>query len=305
MNTRIKMRALQIFSAVLRTGAETRAGEMLGLSQPAVSAVLANLETELGFKLFDRVKGRLQPTTEAGYFYEYSQRLVSQFENLDKVAQDIREANSGHIRIAANPSVSLHVLPQVIARFRKSHPNIELMIQTQSSHQVREALHTQQFDIGIAEMPVLYQSVDVEEISSLCVCVMPSGHPLEALEVVTPQDMVGHPTVVTAREHMVTDRLRRIFAEAGLDLSIVVEAQLVDVTCSIVAQGGGIAVIDTMTAMDFAHRGVVARPFLPRITLDLAVMFPRTRPRSIATRAFHAMLQQEMSSNEGYIIPAA
>lgn len=293
--SRIKLRALQVFRAVLIAGTETRASEIMGISQPTISALLSNLEIELGFKLFTRVKGRLQPTVEAGYFYESVEKIISGFDSLKQIARDIREANTGQIRIAAVPAISVHVLPQVIAKFRAQHPKVRIVVQTQSSHVVRESMSSQQFDIGFAESPIDAQSVDVENLSCQCVCIMPEDHPLTAREFVGPSDLVSEFLVVPGKEHMVTFQLRQAFAEAGYAVEPTVESQLMIVAGAIVAQGNCIGIVDPMTASHFEGRGVVSRPFLPAIELDIAAIFPKTRPRSLASEVFYEFFREEFA----------
>lgn len=289
-----KLRELQVFSAVLKTGATTRAGEILGLSQPAVSSAISGLESELGFPLFDRVKGRLLPTVEAGYFYESVRRLLDEFDNLGQIAKDIREANVGNVRIAASHAFSEHLLPKVIARFRKLRPNVEIVLQTQSSHHVREGLHSQQFDIGIAELPVFHPSVEIEEVSFPCVCVMMQDCELAKLSVVTPQDMKDYPLILNSPDHMVSLQINKAFREAGIEPSMPIEAMLMGVACSIAEQGAGIAVVDQLTAAHYAAHGVVSRPIEPKIALNVAVILPKLRPRSIATQLFYDLLKDEI-----------
>jgi DNA-binding transcriptional LysR family regulator len=290
---------LQVFRAVLIAGTETRASEIMGLSQPTISALLSGLERELGFKLFIRVKGRLQPTVEAGYFFQSVDKIISGFENLGQIAKDIREANAGNIRIAAVPAIAVHILPRVIARFRAQHPEVRFDVQTQSSHIVREWLSTQQFDIGFAELPIDVQSVDVDKLSYRCVCIMPEGHPLAAREIITPADLVNEPLIIPAKEHMVTFQLRQAFAEAGCRIEPLVESQLMIVIGAIVAQGNGVGIVDPFTAAHFDGRGAITRAFSADIKLDLAAIFPNTRPRSRITEAFYALFREEFATYGG------
>jgi DNA-binding transcriptional LysR family regulator len=287
---------LQVFRAVLIAGTETRASEIMGLSQPTISALLSNLETELGFKLFIRIKGRLQPTAEAGYFFESVDKIISGFENLGRIAQDIREANAGNIRIAAVPAISVHILPRVIARFRALPPKVRFDVQTQSSHIVREWLSTQQFDIGFAELPIDVQSVDVDRLSYRCVCIMPEGHPLATRKIITPADLVNEPLVIPSKEHMVTFQLRQAFAEAGCRIEPLVESQLMIVVGAIVAEGNGVGIVDPLTAAHFEGRGVVTRAFSADIKLELAAIFPKTRSRSRVTVAFYDLFREESAA---------
>ena len=71
----LSIRQLQTFREIMRSGSVTGASRVLGRTQPSVSAMLASLEAELGFELFERHKGRLIPKPEAHFFFEETQEI--------------------------------------------------------------------------------------------------------------------------------------------------------------------------------------------------------------------------------------
>jgi len=95
----MQVREVECFQAIMTAGTMTRASQLLGISQPAVSNTIATLEHRLGFKLFLRKSGRLQPTAEAIIFYEDAQRLLEAVERTNEAATRLRQRKSGHITI--------------------------------------------------------------------------------------------------------------------------------------------------------------------------------------------------------------
>ena len=150
----MRIRQLECFRTLMIHGTMTRAAELLSISQPAISSTIANLEHETGLKLFVRKGGRLQPTPEARLFFVEAERALEAVEKTNRIAKEIRTGKRGHLAIAAYASISINLLPRLMAEFAKERPGLELKIITRNSQSVRELMTTQQFDLAIAELPL-------------------------------------------------------------------------------------------------------------------------------------------------------
>jgi DNA-binding transcriptional LysR family regulator len=164
-----------------------------------------------------------------------------------------------------------------------------------SSEKVVDWIAAQQFDLGLAVMPVDHPAIEVEPLDpSEAACVLPAGHPLEAKTVIVPRDLEDLPFVSLGTEHRVRFEIDQAFEEAGVKRSIGVVAQLSAVVCQLVECGRGVGIVDPFTAADFAERGVVVRPFRPAIFFNTALLYPAHRPRSRLTRDFAALLRASL-----------
>ena len=103
----LNIRQLRAFAAVMLAGSVTGAATRLRISQPAISALIAGLERDLGFSLFLRDRNRLQPTSEAASFYRSVAAVLERLDGLERLATDIRQADEGTLRIAALPMLAL------------------------------------------------------------------------------------------------------------------------------------------------------------------------------------------------------
>lgn len=147
----MNLRQLEAFRAVMLSGSVTQAAASLHISQPAVSKLVADLEHQVGFRLFVRSKGvALTITPEADIFFHEVERSFAGIAVLKRAAADIRNTSTGMLRIAALPALAVSFLPAVIAVFRKRHPGVSIQLQTRSSSTVRQWIANQQFDVGLA-----------------------------------------------------------------------------------------------------------------------------------------------------------
>ena len=189
----MRLRQLECFRALMLHGTMTRAAELLGMSQPGISAMIANLERATRLTLFVRRGGRLQPTPEGKLFYVEAARALEAVENAARIAGEIRTGRRGHLAIAAYPSISISLLPRVLSQFSRGRPELQLKIITRNSATVRELMSTQQFDIAVAELPLDYPTSQMEVFSYECVCMLPKAHPLARKRQITPNDLDGIP----------------------------------------------------------------------------------------------------------------
>src|SRR5690242_16206591 len=102
----MQLRALETFAEIVRSGSATAAGRNLGMAQPAVSRLLAQLEAEVGFELFYRDRGRLVPTKDALTLAEEVGLALTGFARIDSLIRDIAASATGELRVVAPPSFS-------------------------------------------------------------------------------------------------------------------------------------------------------------------------------------------------------
>ena len=103
----MRLRQIEVFHAVYSTGSMTSAAAMLNVSQPSVSKVLAHAEQQLGYLLFDRVKGKLVATPEAHRLFAHVSAVYRDVDRLRHVAEHLRQGNWGRIRVACAPAFGL------------------------------------------------------------------------------------------------------------------------------------------------------------------------------------------------------
>ncbi len=276
----MNVRQLECFRAVMVTGMMTRAADFLGITQPSVSNLIANLEYEIGFDLFKRTKGRLIPTPEAHYFYQDVDRTLGSIEQTAHTARQIRDRELGNLVIASYPGIAFDFLPKIISEFIAERPNVRIKLLSRSSEVVRELVPTQQFDLAIAELPGDHPAVETEPLAFQCVCALPAGHRLARKRVITPPDLDHEPFISLFREHQTYFQVANAFANAGTSWNVVAETQFFATACSFVSYRAGVAIVDPFTASKFKEQGLIVKPFEPAIDYRIGLLYPLDRVRS-------------------------
>lgn len=289
----MRIRQLECFRTLMIHGTMTRAAELLGISQPAISSTIANLEHETGLKLFVRKGGRLQPTPEARLFFVEAERALEAVEKTHRIAKEIRTGKRGHLAIAAYASISINLLPRLMAEFAKERPGLQLKIITRNSQSVRELMSTQQFDLAIAELPLDYPTSNMEVISYECQCMVPVGHPLAALDVITPADLDGVPFVSLFKGDPIYQQLAMAFSAYGASWNVVAETEFFSTACELVCAGMGVGIIDPVVSLPFTGN-LVLKPFSPPIKYEIALLLPTQEEPSQLVREFVRFLRQHL-----------
>ena len=295
----INHRQLEAFQAVIEVGTVTAAAERLYITQPAASRLIQDLEQALGLTLFERRRGRLEPTVEAQVLYEEVERSFTGLNKIFQTAEDIRTLKTGTLRIAAMPAMALGFLPRVIKTFSALHANVKISLQIRSSVKVMEWVASQQFDFGLAavqhEHPAVKQELLLE---APFVAVLPLDHRLAAKRSIRPEDFENESFVSLGTELDVRSRVDSIFAEARVNRQLMIDTQLSAAVCRIVAQGSGVSLVEPITAYDFLERGeVITRPFRPELMFRYSVLFPVHRTRSKIAREFLELVKLDLRAS--------
>lgn len=292
----LRFRQLQAFHAIVETGTVTAAAARLGISQPGLSNLLAQLERETRVLLFERRKGRLVPTPEADVLFREVDTVVRGLEHVSQAVTDLQNKQAGQLQVASQHSMSFSLLPRVIARFAADRPDLSISFQSQYSAKIQEWVAAGLFEIGICEMPMLYPELSAVPLSFEMRVALPSDSPLLAHTVLTPELLADAPFAVMGPEHMTYRRLRESFQNAGLNLRARVHSHLFRNLLSFVQEGMCCALVDPFAAEYDLSGRVETRPFKPRITIDMAVITSRERPLSAVGAAFLEDLLKELVS---------
>lgn len=278
----MNLRQLEAFRAVMTSGSITSAAHTMHLSQPAVSKLIADLEHAIGFKLFVRSKGSaLTVTPEAEFFFHEVERSFIGIEGLKRTAANIRNLATGNLQIASLPALSFNFLPRVISGFHKHHPGVSVRLYTFSSSTVRQWLANQQFDVGLATRAHEIAGVSSTTfLRSVGACVLPPGHRLADHDVIEPADLAGEPFISLMSGDQTRRQIDRVFDNAGVDRTLIVETQYAMTVCSLVMQGVGCSIVNPAAAADFVAQGLIVRPFRPRVEFEYMLHTPALRPLS-------------------------
>lgn len=183
---------LRTFSALARIGSFSRAGEQVGLSQPAVSRHIRALEDRMGVRLFERI-GRRAVLTSAGRALQARvDALMRGARELPRVLKDLSEGLQGDLRIGASITAANAFLPALLGRYRQRHPGVELALQPGSSARLIESLRRGELDVAFTASDRLPSDVTtLAEIPDEIVLFATPGHELCRRRQLKPANLSG------------------------------------------------------------------------------------------------------------------
>jgi DNA-binding transcriptional LysR family regulator len=286
--------------AVIENGTVTQAASVLGITQPALSARIAKLESRIGFPLFDREGGNsLRPTPRALEFYESVRAVLAHVEQLALTAERLRTGATGTLVVASHPAASISILPGVVARFRSLSPGVDVRMINRTSEDVRAYFEASIVDLAIAELPVDLAQVERRRVSIDLVAILPTGHPLAARATLSPADLADQPFVSMTTGRAIGHIISNAVREKGGGFTKVIEAEYFSTICALVATGQGVSVVDPWSARMFAHLGLVSRPLTPAIRYEIAVFFRSDRRLADPARLFLGLLEETLLNPNG------
>ena len=275
----IRLRQLRAFKAIVEHGSVSEAAATLGLTQSTVSKVLAALELEIGFKLFDRAGRRLGLSEQGQLFYQQTVNAIDLLEGIQSAAADIRENVSARFRVAAiGPLLMSSFLPRVLAGFAKEFPQYRFTVETKTRAEIGDWVANQHTDIGFTLLPVQQRQLQSRTVARVrAVAIVPAGHDLSDRPFLKPRDTRNTCLVMPRSSVRLRHLVEASFIQAGIDLRPSFETSNAVSTANLVAEGLGIAIVDPFTVTGIPPWKIKALPWEPTTILDYGMIWPGSR----------------------------
>lgn len=279
-------RQLEVFRAIMRNRTLTAAAEALHVSQPAVSKVLCHFEIQIGYRLFERLGGRLVPTAEAQLLYRDADRIFREIEVLKGLSDRIRDKQVGLLRVGASAPPTFALLPHATERFRQRNPGLRIVLQTLPAAEIDEHILVGDIDLGITMRRSIEPHIRCESLGKASlVALMRADSPLAALKVVTPSDLIGHALISYSANTTAGASLEIAFAQAGIERQMEIEISLSISALPLVQRGLGVALVDGLVPWT-SYGALAVRPFLPEVSLEIVLSSSVLRPQTRYGREF-------------------
>lgn len=283
----MRLRHIEVFHAVYSTGSVTRAAEMLSVSQPSVSKVLAHAEQQLGYSLFDRVRGKLIPTPEADQLFAHVLKVSDSVERLRHLAENLRAAEQGSIRIAATPAFGIDLLPRAIASYRALHPDTVFLVETLHHDEIAVALQESRIDVGLAFDPEFIPGIARAPLAKASFIVLsPPEMDFGGAKAVSITDLDGLDFIRLDNRGPLGRLLSNHIESSGVKLNHVAYAETYQVAKALVSYGVGVTIVDEITAYSSGHESCRLWPLEPDIRFRISALHRDKAPLSIVCQRF-------------------
>lgn len=289
----VELTPLRYVRKIAGTGQMSRAARELGVTQPALSAMLRKLEEELGAPLFHRT-GRGVELTDAGrLFLRFADEALRAAEAGKKAVRELMGLEQGSIRVGGGATAITYLLPPVISAVRRAHPGLRFYIREAGSDAVVEALLSGELDWGIVTLPVnpadagkLLQAAAFEDELRL---IVPPGHRLARKKSFAWKELAGEAFVGFEAGSAVRGVIDAAARGAGVTLDVVMELRSIGAIKSMVHAGVGVGFVSSRAlSLPDGLSGLASRD--GSLTRRMALVRRAERTPSVAAVEFQRVL---------------
>ena len=253
------LKQLNAFIAVAELRSFSAAAKKTGLSQPSLSRLLKQLETDMGVMLIDRYHRPLHLTEAGSFFYDKISSILAEVDTVVSMTQRL-SAPSSALNIGFVPSILYGLLPDVIARLKQSSPEIEVNLKDISSYQQMDALKSGDIDVGFGRFA--HQDPWIQQIllrHERYVVALPKAHPLAHVREQRLIDLANNRLILYHQTHLpisndgnqpqsattekITEPLLYLFAQYGISPFMTTTVSDLQVALGLVAAGEGITLV--------------------------------------------------------------
>ncbi|MBD9388443.1 LysR family transcriptional regulator [Agrobacterium sp. AGB01] len=291
MRRPIQLRQIEAFKAVVESGTVSQAANIMHVTQPAVSKLLAHLEEDTQLELFERVRGRLVPSAAGMKLYRHIDRIFASLKQVEHAVDLIKREEQERIVVGVLPALSGMFISNATRRFLAGNEEAHVSLIGRASQFVIEWLLSNQLDVGIVNGGVDHPLIEALPLGpGHLACILPRNHPLASKDQITAGDLDGTPFIRFSNENRIRQKIEQVLLQQGVRPRFVLEATLATTVCELVADGLGITVMDPLLAYGQKQR-LDIRPFVPIIKSDLRICRLQNAHASSLTDSFVRAVQ--------------
>ncbi|HVI49926.1 MAG TPA: LysR family transcriptional regulator [Candidatus Sulfotelmatobacter sp.] len=245
----MELRHLRAFATLAEELHFGRAAERLGIAQPPLSIQIQSLEATLGVKLFDRSRRHVALTEAGALLLPEAQATLAQADKTRRTAQRAARGEMGRLEIGFTGSAPFNAaMPGIISRFRRSWPDLHMVLREMSTTEQLRAMADGQLDIGFIRPGHPSETVGVESrvvLNEPLLAALPADHPLAerrslSLIELAEESFILHPRAIGTGLY---DKVISLCAAAGFHPHVVLEAHQMSTMIALTATGLGVAVV--------------------------------------------------------------
>ncbi|EMV2053302.1 LysR family transcriptional regulator [Vibrio parahaemolyticus] len=292
----MNLRQLEVFYAIMQAGTVSGAARLLHVSQPNVTRVLAHTEQQLGFALFERVKGRLVPTQEAKALLPEAEKVYQQLGQFRSLTNKVKQGTQ-HLRIGAPPVLAAHLLAPTVALLSKEH-GISFELLTANRDELCSGLLKHELDVAIAfgeeTPPAIMGHVLLKENLAL---IAPKSAAIPAEKTVILEELISHdlPIIGLDSRDPLGLLLHQTLSARDEHYQHATTVRSYSAAAELVKHQAGFAIVDPWTAKQYRQDDAVSVHALePNMSFSVSILFAEHTPQSIATKQFITALKQQM-----------
>lgn len=251
------LRQLQFFVGAAEAGSVSGAARALSISQSSVTEAIRGLEDDLGVVLFDRQARGILLTHKGSAFLRHARKILAEVASARSAFQDEAEAATGRLSLGVTSLVAGYVLSDILARYRRAFPQIELNVIEDNGDYLQHLLIGGELDVAVlltsSVKDRLALNVETLVVSPYRLW-MPLGHPLAQQESITLEELAGQPLIQLMVDE-IEESTRSLTAALPVKPQITFRTRSVEAVRSLVATGAGLAILPSLVYRPWSLEG--------------------------------------------------
>ncbi|WP_249137055.1 LysR family transcriptional regulator [Bradyrhizobium tropiciagri] len=287
---RLSLRQIEVFRAVMLSGSLNGAANVLHVAQPSLSRVVKRTEDVLNFKLFERVRGRLIPTKEAGALLTLVNRVYRQLDELGDAVDKMTMGEGSVFKLGCTGSPGRCLVPRVVAAMRTALPKLNFQVDVLLFEQIIDYLLFQRGECVVSVFPIRHPLVESRSVrTGRLVALIPKTHPLAKRRQVTVQQLAKEPLISFDPMTPHGAAVSQMFESTGHEPQICVLIRHIETAVSLVANGVGIAIVDEFSVADEWDMPLAVVPLANSLPLHIYLSWHKDVVRSQYFKRFESL----------------
>lgn len=251
------LRQLQFFVAAAEQGSVSGAARALSISQSSVTEAVRALEDDLGVTLFDRQARGMEITHKGSAFLRHARQILQDVATARTAFQDDAKQVTGRLSLGVTSLVAGYVLSDILSRFRRAHPQVELNVIEDSGEYLQHLLIGGELDVAVLLTSSVRDRMALH-VEALLVSPyrlwLPLGHPLAQQEAIALEQLAGQPLIQLMVDEIEAS-MRHLMASLAVKPEIAFRTRSVEAVRSLVATGAGLAILPSLVYRPWSLEG--------------------------------------------------
>lgn len=291
----MQIHSLKVFCDLAETESFTKAAQINGVTQSAVSQQISALEKQFNSVLIERSKKKFRLTREGDVLYEYSKQIIQTYDSLLSRLQEIKDIISGTIRVATIYSIGLHDLPPYMKKFLKAYPTVKVHVEYRRANQVYEDVLGNVVDIGLVAYPNKDSRLEVAPLrKDKLVLVCHPKHPLAEQDTLQLSELSGEKFIGFEPDIPTRKAIDKILKDHDVNVKTVMEFDNIETVKRAVEIDAGVAVVPQATVAQEVNKNTLAQVCFDREEFyrPLAAVYKKSKVLSPAIKQFISILKE-------------
>ena len=291
----MQIESLKVFCDLAEAKSFTKAAQINGVTQSAVSQQISSLETKFAAALIERSKKKFTLTKEGETLYKYSNQIVQSYDELRHKIQEIQNVVTGAIKVVTIYSIGLHELPPYLKKFLKKHPTVNVSVEYRRATQLYEDIISGMADIGLVAYPQKDPRLQVTSLAEdMLVLICHPEHPLAQKPRVKLSEIVSHKFIAFEPDIPTRRAIDKILRDRNVEVDHAMEFDNIETVKRAVEIDAGISIVPRSPVSQEVAKKTIAMVEIEdeQFYRPLAAVHKKNKVLSPAMKEFLALLKK-------------